>query len=184
MATINMKKIGILAVVLVIVGIVVWLGTGLITQEQITQSQTTPEEKTTEPTVTQETTSTPEKELTREDLGHSVVTPQEAFTLIKKNKNNLNFVILDVRTPEEFVEGHIENVINIDYYMDERTNYTKSFRDEISKLDRDKTYLVYCLADIRSSVTMDMMRHLDFQEVYDMSGGIVQWKAEELPVVE
>jgi rhodanese-related sulfurtransferase len=184
MATMNKKKILTLAVVLVIVGIAVWLGTGLITQEQITQPQTTPEEKTTQPPVTQETTPTPEKEVTREDSGHSVVTPQEAFTLIKKNKNNPNFIILDVRTPEEFAEGHIENAINIDYYMDERTNYTKNFRDEISKLDKDKKYLVYCLADIRSSVTMDMMRHLGFREVYDMSGGIVQWKAEELPVVE
>ncbi len=184
MATMNKKKILTLAVVVVIVGIAVWLGTGLITQEQITQPQTTPEEKDMQPPVTQETTPPPEKEVTRGDSGHSVVTPQEAFTLIKKNKNNPDFMILDVRTPEEFAEGHIENAINIDYYMDERTNYTKKFRDEISKLDRDKAYLVYCLADIRSSVTMDMMRHIDFQEVYDMSGGIVQWKAEELPVVE
>ncbi len=184
MTTMNKKKIATLVVILVIVGIAIWLGTGLITQEQITQPQTTTKEETTQPPVTKETTTTPEKEVTREDFGHSVLTPQEAFTLIQKNKNNPDFVILDVRTPEEFAEGYIENAINIDYYMDERTNYTKSFRDEIDKLDRDKKYLVYCLADIRSSVTMDMMRHLGFREVYDMSGGIVQWKAEELPVVE
>ncbi len=183
MTTMNKKKIVTLAVALVIVGIAILLGTRLIPQEQITQLQTTPEEKT-QPPVIQETTPIPENEVTREDFGHSVVTPQEAFTLIKKNKDNPNFVILDVRTPEEFAEGHIENAINIDYYMDERSNYTKNFRDEIGKLDRDKKYLVYCLADIRSSVTIDMMRHLGFQEVYDMSGGIVQWKAEELPVVE
>lgn len=179
----NKKKIVTLAVIIVLVGIAIWLGTGLMQQEQITQPQTTPE-KTTQPPVIQETTPTPEKEVTREDFGHSVLTPQEAFTLIQKNKNNPAFVILDVRTPEEFVEGHIENAINIDYYMDERTNYTKSFRDEIDKLDRDKKYLVYCLVDLRSSVTMDMMRHIGFKDVYDMSGGIVQWKAEELPVVE
>jgi len=36
----------------------------------------------------------------------------------------------------------------------------------------------------RSSATMNMMKHLGFKEVYDMSGGIVQWQAEELPVVK
>lgn len=184
MATMNKKKIVTLAVIVIIVGIAIWWGNGLMQQEQITQPQTTTEKTTTKPPVVQETTPTPEKEVTREEFGHSVLTPQEAYTLIKQNKNNPDFVILDVRTPEEYAEDHIENAINIDYYMDERTNYTKSFRDEISKLDRDKKYLVYCLADIRSRVTMDMMRHLGFKEIYDVSGGIVQWKAEELPVVE
>jgi len=41
------------------------------------------------------------------------VTSQEAFTLIRNNQNNPDFVILDVRTPEEFADGHIENAINI-----------------------------------------------------------------------
>ncbi|WP_455277856.1 rhodanese-like domain-containing protein [[Eubacterium] cellulosolvens] len=184
MATMKMKKIVTLAFVLVIVGITIWIETGLITQNQITQPQKTPEEKTTETPFIQETIPSPEKEVKREDSGHSVVTPPEAFNLISKNKNNSNFVILDVRTPEEFAEGHIENAINIDYYMDERSNNTKSFRDELGKLDRNKTYLIYCLADIRSSVAMNMMKHLGFKEVYDMSGGIVQWQAEELPVVK
>jgi len=43
------------------------------------------------------------------------ITPQEAFTLIQENQDNPDFVIIDVRTPEEFAEEHIENAINIDY---------------------------------------------------------------------
>ncbi len=56
------------------------------------------------------------------------ITPQEAFTLIQNNQNNPDFVIIDVRTPQELAEGHIENVINIVYY-------SETFRDEINNLD-------------------------------------------------
>jgi len=105
------------------------------------------------------------------------ITPQEAFTLIQENQDNLNFVIIDVRTPEEFTEEHIENAINLDYR-------SETFHDELNTLDRDKAYLIYCATGIRSGSTLDMMAELDFSEVYNMSGGINQWKAEELPTIQ
>ena len=71
------------------------------------------------------------------------VTPQEAFTLIQENQNNPEFVILDVRTPEEFAEGHIGNALIIDYY-------SETFRDDVNKLDKDKPYLIYCRSGNRS----------------------------------
>ena len=46
------------------------------------------------------------------------ITPEEVNTLIQENKDNPNFVILDVRTPEEYLSGHIENAVNLDYYSD------------------------------------------------------------------
>ena len=105
------------------------------------------------------------------------ITPQEAFTLIQENQDNPDFVIIDVRTPNEFAEGHIENAIIIDYY-------SETFRDDVNKLDKDKTYLIYCRSGGRSGKTLDIMEELNFREVHNVSGGIIQWKAEGLPTVQ
>ena len=105
------------------------------------------------------------------------ITSQEAFTLLQNNQDNPNFVVLDVRTPEEFGDGHIENAINIDYYSD-------TFRDELDNLDKSKTYLVYCRSGGRSANAMSIMAELNFKEAYNMLGGMIEWKAEELPTVK
>ena len=105
------------------------------------------------------------------------ITPQEAFTLIQENQDNPDFVIIDVRTPEEFAEEHIENAINIDYR-------SETFQDELNKLDKNKTYLIYFRSGRRSGDALDMMAELDFSEVYNMLDGINGWKAEELPILE
>ncbi len=105
------------------------------------------------------------------------VTPQEAFTLIQDNRDNPDFVILDVRTPEEVAAGYIENAINIDFY-------SETFRDELDRLDKDKAYLIYCRSGGRSGNTLNIMEGLDFREVYDVSGGMIEWEAEGLPTVK
>ena len=105
------------------------------------------------------------------------ITPPEAFTLIQDNQNNPDFVIIDVRTPEEFADGHIENAINLDYY-------SETFQDELNKLDKNKTYLIYCRSGKRSSNALNIMQELNFREVYNMSGGILEWQAEGLPTVK
>lgn len=104
------------------------------------------------------------------------VTPQEAFALIQDNQGNPDFVIIDVRTPEEFAEAHIENAINLDYYA-------KAFRDELARLDKNKAYLIYCKVGGRSGSALDIMEELNFREAYNMSGGMNQWMAEGLPTV-
>jgi len=104
------------------------------------------------------------------------ITPQEASTLIQDNKDNPDFVILDVRTPKEFAEEHIENAINIDYH-------SETFWDELNKLDKDKTYLIYCRSGARSAKALNIMEELNFREVYNL-GGIIAWKAEGLPTVK
>ena len=105
------------------------------------------------------------------------VNPQEAFALIEENKANPDFVILDVRTKEEVDAGYIENAVNIDYYSD-------TFRDELNKLDKNKKYLIYCRSGNRSGQALAIMEDLDFREVYNMTGGIVEWQAEGLPTVK
>ena len=105
------------------------------------------------------------------------ITPQEAFTLIQDNQNNPDFVIIDVRTPEEFAGGHIENANNMDFR-------SKTFRDELNELDKDKAYLVYCRSGRRSGNTLKIMAGLNFREVYNISDGINKWKAEGLPTTK
>jgi rhodanese-related sulfurtransferase len=105
------------------------------------------------------------------------VTPQEAYDLIQKNKDNPKFVILDVRTPGEFEGGHIEGAINLDYNA-------PTFKDGLNGLDKTKMYLVYCRTARRSRGAFDMMKALEFQEVYHMLGGIVRWTSEGLPTTK
>jgi len=107
------------------------------------------------------------------------ITPQEAFNLIQENQDNPDFVIIDIRTPEEFADGHIEDAINIDYRSED-------FRDELDKLDKNKTYLIYysCACGGIDRKTLNMMAELNFSEVYKISGGSNRWKAEGFPTVE
>ncbi len=101
------------------------------------------------------------------------ITPQEAVSLIQNNQNNPDFIILDVRTPEEVTGGYIKDATNIDYYP-------KSFRDELDRLDKNQTYLIYCRSGARSSNAQDIMAELNFREVYNILGGFIRWQAEGL----
>ena len=105
------------------------------------------------------------------------ITPEGAYILIKENKDNPNFTILDVRTPEEFLGEYMENAVNLDYYSD-------TFRNDLDKLDKNKTYLIYCRSGRRSENALNIMKELDFREVYNMLGGIIKWKSEGLPTTK
>lgn len=85
-------------------------------------------------------------------------------------------MILDVRTPEEFAEGHIEGAIMIDFYRDD-------FAAELAKLDPDVPYVLYCRSGNRSGQTLAMMEGLDFQDVQDVDGGVIGWQNAGLPLV-
>lgn len=85
-------------------------------------------------------------------------------------------VILDVRTPEEFAGGFIDKAININYAGPD-------FQAEISKLDKNKTYLVYCLSGKRSASAADYMRSNGFKDVINLDGGILAWQGNNLPLV-
>ncbi|CAM2009132.1 rhodanese-like domain-containing protein [Acanthopleuribacter pedis] len=86
-------------------------------------------------------------------------------------------VLLDVRKPNEFQEGHIEGAQNIDFY-------SETFKDDLDELDRNKTYLVYCRSGGRSGRTSDLMKKMGFQRVYDLRGGIIAWKAGKQKVIQ
>ncbi|HPR67490.1 MAG TPA: rhodanese-like domain-containing protein [Methanothrix sp.] len=102
--------------------------------------------------------------------------PQKSSLLIRERAGDPDFVILDVRTPKEHGMGRIEGSVNVDYR-------SPTFLAELEKLERDRTYLVYCLVGIRSRNAADMMGKLGFADVINMVGGIRQWHLEGLPIV-
>ena len=85
-------------------------------------------------------------------------------------------VVLDVRTPAEFAQGHLENAINMDVESGD-------FGSQIATLDSGATYAVYCRSANRSKVAMDQMKAAGFTNVQDLDGGIVAWQSQGLPVV-
>ena len=78
--------------------------------------------------------------------------------------------LVDVRTADEYAEGHLPNAVNIDYNADD-------FEANISKLDKTKPVFVYCRSGRRSASAADDMGKLGFAEVYNMKGGIVEWES-------
>lgn len=84
-------------------------------------------------------------------------------------------VIIDVRTPMEYSEGHIKNAKLIDIY-------DRNFTSEIEKLDKNKSYYVYCRSGSRSSSAAGYMVSKGFTKVYNLNGGIIAWASARKPL--
>ena len=85
--------------------------------------------------------------------------------------------LVDVRTPEEFSEGHLENAINIDVTADD-------FDAKVASLDKEKPVMVYCKSGGRSARASARLKELGFKTITDLEGGITNWKSENKPVVK
>jgi len=113
----------------------------------------------------------------KKELINKNISPKDAMKLISDNKENKNFIILDVRTPDEFNEEHIAKALNIDFH-------SEKFIDDLKNLDKTKKILIYCRSGNRSGKALKIMKDLAFQEVYNVEGGTVKWKSEKLPLVK
>ena len=89
--------------------------------------------------------------------------------------NDSAAVILDVRTAEEFAEGHIEGAINLN------VKDAETFENGMKALDKSKNYYVYCRSGRRSHNAAAKMQNAGFK-VVDMDGGIIAWKDANMPV--
>ncbi len=98
----------------------------------------------------------------------------DASELIKNNTNNTEFIILDVRSPEEYAEGHIKGAVNVNYNGHD-------FEKEIELLDKKHAYLVCCRSGRRSSNAVKLMNKMGFNDVKNLSGGIQKWSKKGLP---
>ncbi|MFZ2227493.1 MAG: rhodanese-like domain-containing protein [Candidatus Nanopelagicaceae bacterium] len=85
-------------------------------------------------------------------------------------------ITLDVRTRGEFSQGHIAGAINIDVEAD-------TFKNEVSKLDKTKSYAVYCQSGRRSAIAADEMKNLGFEHLFNLSDGINDWISQGMGLV-
>lgn len=82
-----------------------------------------------------------------------------------------NFVILDVRTQEEFSEKHVTGAVNIDVLK-------ADFKEKVEKLDRNKTYKLYCRSGNRSGKALLLMKEMGFKDLENL--GSLQQAAKTL----
>lgn len=91
---------------------------------------------------------------------------------IRNNQNQL----LDVRTPEEYNQGHIAGALQADW------NDFEQFKERTASLDKHRPLYVYCLAGSRSAAAQKWLIKEGFETVVNLRGGINAWNLEDLPV--
>jgi phage shock protein E len=94
-----------------------------------------------------------------------------------KEKLGTEITILDVRTPNETNQGHVEGAILIDYFGD-------NFIAEVNKLDKEKPIYVHCKVGGRSAKASKLMIENGFKHVYNVDGGFDAWKDAKYPIVK
>lgn len=100
------------------------------------------------------------------------ISAEEAVSLIATRDGDANFVLLDVRTPEEFYAEHLRNAVMINFK-------SPHFEEELAGLDTDTAYLVYCGSGGRSGQATAVMARLGFKEVYNLDGGLNALKQQQ-----
>lgn len=88
-----------------------------------------------------------------------------------------NIQLIDVRTPEEFNEGHIANAVNINFLADD-------FEANVANLDKEKPVMVYCKSGGRSAKASARLKELGFKNITDLEGGISNWNSADKPTVK
>ena len=88
---------------------------------------------------------------------------------LTKIKNENKAIVIDVRTPAEWQEGVIDGAT---LFIDFKSS---NFKQEIAKLDKSKTYVVYCRSGGRSAGASQVMIDSGFKNVFNMEGGIMSW---------
>jgi len=84
-------------------------------------------------------------------------------------------VVVDVRTPSEFADGHLPGALNLDVR-------NPDFSTSIKGLDTNKTYLLYCRSGARTQKAAEIMQQAGFKNVFGMKGGFPDWEKAGYPV--
>lgn len=90
----------------------------------------------------------------------------------KKTIDKKGVQLVDVRTPGEFSQGHIEGAANIDVEA-------AGFKEAVAGLDKNKPVAVYCRKGGRSHTASLILKEMGFRKVYDLKGGYTAWTAEK-----
>lgn len=84
-------------------------------------------------------------------------------------------IVLDVRTPKEFANGHLAEAKLIDFQ-------SADFAKKLGELDRSKTYLVHCAVGGRSAQSLATFQKLGFKDVVHLDGGFRAWQKAGKPI--
>jgi thioredoxin len=106
----------------------------------------------------------------------SAQAPIPAAAFAEKIRELPQSPVVDVRTPEEFAKGHLPTARNIDWNGSD-------FETQILTLEKSNPVFIYCLSGGRSASAAAKMRALGFQ-VYELAGGIMKWRAADLPEIK
>lgn len=101
------------------------------------------------------------------------VDPAAAEKLLSDSKA----IVLDVRTPKEFREGHIKGATNLNFNA-------RSFEQELATFDKSRPYLVHCAVGGRSSKAVKKMEQLGFTNIYHLESGMKGWEKAGKPAVK
>ncbi len=85
-------------------------------------------------------------------------------------------LIIDIRTPQEFSEGHIKGAVNINLF-------DSTFLDQIGKYDKSIPIFLYCRSGNRTSSASAQLSKMGFVEIYDLKGGILNWARENFETI-
>ena len=86
--------------------------------------------------------------------------------------SDIEGIILDVRTPEEFIEGHIPNAELIDIRS------PQEFMNKVNDLEISNSYYIYCRSGARSAQACQILKQKGIFYCYNLLGGIIEWKGE------
>ncbi len=92
-----------------------------------------------------------------------------AAEFAEKIKSDKSAIIVDVRTPQEYNQGHIPNSILIDIYH-------HTFQSKIMELNKNQTYYLYCRSGNRSFHAGNFMLKMGFEKVHHLENGIIIWE--------
>jgi len=97
-------------------------------------------------------------------------------------KQNSKTVILDVREPAEWSEGHVPGALHVPRGMLEAKADLEYANREPALADRGTPIIVHCASGARSAMAADVLQQMGFRDVKSMAGGIQAWKQAGLPI--
>ena len=100
------------------------------------------------------------------------VNSKQVNSMLQKDKK---WIVLDVRSAEEFNSGHIKGALNIDIRQPDAFS-------KIDKLNKNAKYIVHCRTNHRSGMAVEHMMQSGFKNIYQMLDGWSGWLTNNLPV--
>jgi rhodanese-related sulfurtransferase len=100
----------------------------------------------------------------------------DAQAFEQKLKQTQSYNLIDIRTLDEYKQGHVDKAVMIDFYSND-------FKNQLAKLDKSKPLFYYCASGNRSGKTVPLLKELGFKEVYELKVGFNGWRSANKPFV-